>query len=73
MHSYTLSKGQTFGEHESLNDEPVAFTVRAETSTYLLLLPYNDVKAIQLESKVLRDYIEKEQRVWQQPFQGSKL
>uniref|UniRef100_M4B2G4 Cyclic nucleotide-binding domain-containing protein n=1 Tax=Hyaloperonospora arabidopsidis (strain Emoy2) TaxID=559515 RepID=M4B2G4_HYAAE len=73
VHSYTLSKGQTFGEHESLNDEPVAFTVRAETSTYLLLLPYNDVKAIQLESKVLRDYIEKEQRVWQQPFQGSKL
>lgn len=76
-HPYTLCEGQTFGERESLNDEPVAFTVRAETATHLLLLPYNDVKAIQHESSALRDYVGSDPRVWQQQlymsFHGSKL
>ncbi|ETK85484.1 hypothetical protein F441_09858 [Phytophthora nicotianae CJ01A1] len=76
-HPYTLCEGQTFGERESLNDEPVAFTVRAETATHLLLLPYNDVKAIQRESSALRDYEGSDPRVWQQQlymsFHGSKL
>ncbi|KAK1945808.1 Malonyl-CoA decarboxylase [Phytophthora citrophthora] len=76
-HPYTLCEGQTFGERESLNDEPVAFTVRAETATHLLLLPYNDVKAIQRESSALRDYVGSDPRVWQQQlymsFHGSKL
>ncbi|CAH0482535.1 unnamed protein product [Peronospora belbahrii] len=76
-HPYTLYKGQTFGERESLNEEPVAFTVRAETVTHLLLLPYNDVKAIQLESSVLRNYVGNDPRVWQQQlymsFHKSKL
>ncbi|OWZ24316.1 Malonyl-CoA decarboxylase [Phytophthora megakarya] len=76
-HPYTLCEGHTFGERESLNDEPVAFTVRAETATHLLLLPYNDVKAIQRESSALRDYVGTDRRVWQQQlymsFYGSKL
>ncbi|EEY66457.1 malonyl-CoA decarboxylase (MCD), putative [Phytophthora infestans T30-4] len=76
-HPYTLCEGQTFGERESLNDEPVAFTVRAETATHLLLLPYNDVKAVQRESSTLRDYEGSDPRVWQQQlymsFHGSKL
>ncbi|KAG6969559.1 hypothetical protein JG688_00005254 [Phytophthora aleatoria] len=76
-HPYTLCEGQTFGERESLNDEPVAFTARAETATHLLLLPYNDVKAVQRESMALRDYEGSDPRVWQQQlymsFHGSKL
>ncbi|KAE9138732.1 hypothetical protein PF010_g849 [Phytophthora fragariae] len=76
-HPYNLCEGQTFGERESLNDEPVAFTVRAETVTHLLLLPYNDVKALQRESSALRDYVGSDPRVWQQQlymsFHGSKL
>ncbi|GMF15273.1 unnamed protein product [Phytophthora lilii] len=73
----SLAAGHTFGERESLNDEPVAFTVRAETATHLLVLPYNDVKAIQRESSALRDYVGSDPRVWQQQlymsFHGSKL
>ncbi|RLN87010.1 hypothetical protein BBJ28_00004837 [Nothophytophthora sp. Chile5] len=76
-HPYSLSEGHTFGERESLNDEPVPFTVRAETMTHLVLLPYTDVKAIQRESNVLRDYVGNDPRVWQQQhymsFHGSKL
>ncbi|KAH7484520.1 hypothetical protein PRIC1_003830 [Phytophthora ramorum] len=76
-HPYTLCEGHTFGERESLNEEPVAFTVRAETATHLLLLPYNDVKVIQRESSELRDYVGSDPRVWQQQlymsFHGSKL
>ncbi|RLN56108.1 hypothetical protein BBJ28_00002415 [Nothophytophthora sp. Chile5] len=76
-HPYSLSEGHTFGERESLNDEPVPFTVRAETMTHLVLLTYTDVKAIQRESSVLRDYVGNDPRVWQQQhymsFHGSKL
>ncbi|KAI9912801.1 hypothetical protein PsorP6_005278 [Peronosclerospora sorghi] len=59
VNPYTLCEGQTFGERESLNDEPVAFTVQAETGTHLLLLPYTDVKQLQVESSALRDYVSK--------------
>ncbi|KAF4324860.1 hypothetical protein BBO99_00001842 [Phytophthora kernoviae] len=76
-HPYTLCEGHTFGERGSLKDEPVPFTVLAETVTHLLLLPYNDVKAIQRESSVLSDYVGSDPRVWQQQlymsFHGSKL
>ncbi|KAG7400805.1 hypothetical protein PHYBOEH_004319 [Phytophthora boehmeriae] len=76
-HPYMLCEGHTFGERESLNDEPVPFTVQAETATHVLLLPYNDVKAIQCESSVLYDYVGSDPRVWQQQlymsFHGSKL
>ncbi|CAH0488066.1 unnamed protein product [Peronospora farinosa] len=76
-HPYILCEGHTFGERESLNDEPIAFTIRAETATHLLLLPYYDVKAIQIESSALRDYVGNDPRVWQQHLSmschGSKL
>ena len=72
-----LCEGHTFGERESLNDEPIAFTIRAATATHLLLLPYTDVKAIQVKSSALRDYVGTDSRVWQQQiymsYHGSKL
>ncbi|GAB9470750.1 Malonyl-coa decarboxylase [Globisporangium polare] len=49
-HPYSLQDGAVIGEKEILNGEPVPFTVKAETTTHVLLLPSADFLFVEREA-----------------------
>ncbi|TYZ59576.1 hypothetical protein PybrP1_000435 [[Pythium] brassicae (nom. inval.)] len=48
-HPYSLGEGGVIGEQEILNGEPVPFTVKAEVTTHVLLLPSADLLFVKQE------------------------
>lgn len=51
-HPYSLGEGGVIGEKEILNGEPVPYTVKAEVTTHVLLLPSADLLYVKRERAV---------------------
>lgn len=56
-HSYVLHSGASYGERQALNNEPVPYTLTAESAVRVILLPFEEAKNALKQSESLRNRI----------------